>query len=82
MKNLPKFAAQKKPPPLEKPQGRSTGPALPAPDLEGCVSTGQTREEIEKNMREAIEFQLEGLRLEGLRVFQPRSYSTYVEVPA
>jgi hypothetical protein len=46
--------------PLEKPQGRSAGPALPAPDLEGCVSTGQTREQIEKNMQEAIEFHLEG----------------------
>ena len=53
-----------------------------SPDLEGCVSTGQTREEVEKNMQEAIEFYLEGLRLEGLRVLNPRSYSTYVKVPA
>ena len=27
-----------------------------SPDLPGCVSTGRTREEAEKNMREAIEF--------------------------
>ena len=33
-------------------------------------------------MQEAIEFHLEGMRLEGLRVPKPNSYSTYVEVPA
>ena len=59
-----------------------TGYSAYSPDLEGCVSTGQTREEVEKNMQEALEFHLEGLRLEGLHVPQPHSYSTYVEVPA
>jgi len=53
-----------------------------SPDLEGCAATGQTREQVEKNMQEAIEFHLEGLRLEGLHVPQPHTYSTYVEVPA
>jgi len=33
-------------------------------------------------MREAIEFQLDGLRLEGLEEPQPHTYSAYVEVPA
>ena len=60
----------------------STGYSAYSPDLEGCVSTGKTREEIEKNMQEAIEFHLEGLRLEGLHAPQPHTYSTYVEVPA
>ena len=32
-----------------------------SPDLPGCVATGDTREEVEANMREAIEFHLEGL---------------------
>ena len=32
------------------------------PDLPGCISTGKTEEETIKNMREAIEFHLEGLR--------------------
>ena len=59
-----------------------TGYSAYSPDLEGCVSTGRTREEVERNMQEAIEFHLEGLRLEGLQVPQPHSYSTYVEVPA
>ena len=53
-----------------------------SPDLEGCVSTGRTLEETGKNMREAIEFHLEGMRLEGLSVPEPHTYSTYVEVPA
>ena len=46
----------------------STGYSAYAPDLEGCVSTGQTREEVEKNMREAIALHLDGLRLEGIDV--------------
>lgn len=32
------------------------------PDLPGCVATGGTVEEVEREIREAIEFHLEGLR--------------------
>jgi predicted RNase H-like HicB family nuclease len=53
-----------------------------SPDLPGCVSTGRTREEVESNMREAIEFHVEGMRLEGLEVPSPHTHSAYVEVPA
>lgn len=59
-----------------------TGYSAYSPDLTGCVSTGRTREEVERNMREAIELHLEGLRLEGLEVPAPHTYSAYVEVPA
>ena len=38
-----------------------------SPDLPGCVSTGETREEVERNMKEAIAFHLDGMREEGLR---------------
>ncbi len=31
------------------------------PDLPGCVATGHTHEEVEKNMREAIIMHLEGM---------------------
>ena len=31
------------------------------PDLPGCVATGRTREEVEKNMREAIILHLKGM---------------------
>jgi predicted RNase H-like HicB family nuclease len=53
----------------------STGLSAYSPDLPGCVATGATREEVEKEMREAIEFHLEGLRLEGETIPAPRSES-------
>jgi predicted RNase H-like HicB family nuclease len=37
-----------------------------SPDLPGCVATGATREETERNMSEAIQLHLEGLREDGL----------------
>jgi predicted RNase H-like HicB family nuclease len=52
-----------------------------APDLPGCVSTGTTRAEIEKNMREAIALYLDGLREDGEPLPEPHCYSTYVELP-
>ena len=53
-----------------------------SPDVDGCVSTGPTREGVERNMRGAIEFHLDSLRQEGLEAPQPLTYSAYVEVPA
>ena len=53
-----------------------------SPDLPGCVSTGRSQEEVEKNMRDAIAFRLDGLREEGQPVPEPQSYSAYVELPA
>ena len=59
-----------------------TGYSAYSPDLPGCVSTGATHEEVERNMHEAIEFHLEGLRREGYRVPEPNTSSAYVEVKA
>jgi predicted RNase H-like HicB family nuclease len=59
-----------------------TGFSAYSPDLPGCVSTGETRDAVEQNMREAIELHLEGLREEGYPVPEPSSSSTYVEVMA
>ena len=53
-----------------------------SPDLEGCVAVGTTREEVERNIREAIEFHVDALRQDGAVVPEPSSYSTYVEIPA
>ena len=53
-----------------------------SPDLPGCVATGTTREETEKNMRDAITFHLEGMQQEGLEAPEPHSFSTYLEVSA
>ena len=53
-----------------------------APDLPGCVATGATIAEVELEMREAIVFQLEGLRADGLPVPVGVSQVEYVEVTA
>ena len=59
-----------------------TGFSAYSPDLPGCVSTGATREEVERNMQEAIAFHLDGMRLEGLPIPEPSSQSSYVEIAA
>lgn len=59
-----------------------TGYSAYSPDVQGCVSTGSTLEEVRQNMQEAIEFHIEGLRLEGWKVPSPLSLSTYIEVAA
>ena len=53
-----------------------------SPDLQGCIATGSSKEEVEINMKEAIAFHLEGMDSEGLEIPQPHSFSTYLEVPA
>ena len=53
-----------------------------SPDLDGCVATGATRERVERAMREAIEFHLEGLRQDGRPLPAPHASSVYVDVPA
>jgi predicted RNase H-like HicB family nuclease len=52
------------------------------PDLPGCIATGQTVEEVEKEIREAIEFHIAGLREDGLAVPAPSSIVEYLEVAA
>ena len=58
-----------------------TGYSAYSPDLDGCVATGPTKDEVERKMREAIEFHIEGLRQEGYSIPPPSSYSSYVDVP-
>jgi predicted RNase H-like HicB family nuclease len=57
-----------------------TGDSAYSPDLDGCVATGPTREEVERAMREAIEVPLDGLRSEGQELPAPQSYATYLEI--
>jgi len=52
------------------------------PDLPGCVATGATLEETEREIRAAIEFHLQGLRREGYDLPTPSSSVEYVEVAA
>ena len=52
------------------------------PDLPGCVATGATMEETEREIQEAIEFHLEGMRADGLPIPEPTSRVEYVEIAA
>ena len=57
----------------------NTGFSAYSPNIEGCISTGATEEEVTQNMQEAISFHLEGLKLEGYEIPQPKSVSGYIE---
>ena len=50
------------------------------PDLPGVISVGNSRDEAERLIREAIEFHIEGMREEGLAVPVPSSFAGVVEV--
>ncbi len=52
------------------------------PDLPGCVATGATVEEAEAQIREAIEFHLDGMRADGIAISPPASRVEYVDVAA
>ena len=58
----------------------ATGFFAYSPDLDGCVATGANKDEVERNMHDAIEFHLEGMRDEGYSVPPPSAYSAYVDV--
>ena len=49
------------------------------PDLPGCVATGETVADIEKEIREAIRFHIEGLQADGIAIPEPTSIAEYVE---
>ena len=51
-----------------------------SPDLPGCVATGATREEAEKNMHEAIKMHVNGLIEDGLPVPEQQAVAEYVVV--
>jgi len=58
----------------------ATGFSAYSPDIDGCVATGRTREEVERAMSEAVEFHLDGLRQERMTLPQPHTQSMYLQV--
>lgn len=52
------------------------------PDLPGCIAAAETRAEVLRLIKEAIEFHIEGLRDAGESVPPPSSASEVVEVNA
>ncbi len=49
------------------------------PDLPGCVATGPTIEDAEKEIRDAIRFHIDGLKEDGLPIPKPMTVAEYVE---
>ncbi len=50
------------------------------PDLPGCVAAASTLEETRQLIREAIEFHVEGMRMNGEVVPAPTPYIEEIEV--
>ena len=50
------------------------------PDVPGCVAAGDTREETEELIREAIVYHLEILRESGDPIPEPETTTSFVEV--
>ena len=52
------------------------------PDLPGCIATGETVEETETQIYEAIKFHIRGMREDGLSIPEPSSQVEYIEIAA
>jgi predicted RNase H-like HicB family nuclease len=53
-----------------------------SPDLPGCVATGKTREEAERNMHEAVEMHIQGLIDDKLPIPKGVASAEYIAIPA
>jgi predicted RNase H-like HicB family nuclease len=51
-----------------------------SPDLPGCIATGRTRDQVARNMHEAIDMHVRGLLEDNLPVPQSRSFAEYIAV--
>ena len=60
----------------------ATNYAAYVPDLPGCVATAGTRDELLEEIRDAIEFHIEGMREDGEPVLQAQATADIVEVSA
>lgn len=52
-----------------------------SPDVPGCVAVGDTREEVEELMREALRFHLQMLQEENLPLPEPQNVVEYMDIP-
>jgi predicted RNase H-like HicB family nuclease len=60
----------------------ATGYSAHVPDLPGCIAAAATLEETRELMREAIEFHIEGLRINGDAIPEPTPHIEQIEVSA
>ena len=58
----------------------STGYSAYIPDLPGCIAAGDTVEETEQLMREAVELHLNGMREDGDPIPEPTTVANMMPV--
>jgi predicted RNase H-like HicB family nuclease len=51
-----------------------------SPDMPGCIATGKTREQVSRNMHEAIEMHIRGLIEDNLPIPKSRTSAEYIAV--
>ena len=50
------------------------------PDLPGCVATGKTREETERNMHEALQIHIQGMIEDKLTIPDNVTFAEYIAI--
>jgi len=58
----------------------STGYSAFVPDLDGCVATGRTRDQVERQIRAVMEFHIAGLRSAGKEPPEPNAMAIQVRI--
>ena len=61
---------------------RKSGHSAYVPDLPGCIAAVRALPLVKRLIHGAIEFHIEGLRVEGRRIPKPTSLCDYVQVNA
>jgi predicted RNase H-like HicB family nuclease len=59
-----------------------TGYSAYSPDVDGCIAAGETIEEVETLMNEALEFHIEAMVEEGYKIPQPHTIARYARIAA
>ena len=59
-----------------------TGYSAYSPDVDGCIAAGDTVEEAETLMNEALEFHLEAMAEEGYEIPKPHTFARYARIAA
>ncbi len=50
------------------------------PDVPGCVATGRTKEETLKNIKQAFNMHVQGLKEDGIPLPKPKTEAKYISV--
>jgi len=61
-------------------ESRPTSWGAYVPDLPGVIAVGDSRDEVERLIWEAVEFHLEGMREEGISIPPPSSFAGVLEI--